>query len=276
MTTPTDWRALCAELLEALKNAIRVIYNEDGTKHISTADHVISKADTALAQSEPQGPTDDAELRTTYAIGAEARWREGFSEAWSLTDMERAAHTAGLRAVLTRYPRPTVQPEPVADGEVAEIVAELREIQDCFDIASGMEGWGPVITRAADLLERLAQPEPQGPIPEAELAAMWNQQADSFNQWESLDSGEQLAWAQARALARFGRPAIKPVPVSERLPGPEDCDAEGRCWWGVPAGIVDPDDDDDRASAAGWVLVAAMPHATHWRPHHALPVPTLN
>jgi hypothetical protein len=23
----------------------------------------------------------------------------------------------------------------------------------------------------------------------------------------------------------------QPVAVSERLPGPEDCDAEGRCWW---------------------------------------------
>jgi hypothetical protein len=49
----TDFRALCAELLEALENAIRVIYNEDGTKHISTADPVIAKADAALAQPEP-------------------------------------------------------------------------------------------------------------------------------------------------------------------------------------------------------------------------------
>jgi hypothetical protein len=63
----------------------------------------------------------------------------------------------------------------------------------------------------------LSQPEPQGPIPEAELAAMWNQQADSFNQWESLDSGEQLAWAQARALARWGRPAVKPEPQGPTL-----------------------------------------------------------
>jgi hypothetical protein len=57
--TPTDWRALCAELLEALENAIRVVYNEDGTKHISTADPTIAKADAALAQPEPQGPTDE-------------------------------------------------------------------------------------------------------------------------------------------------------------------------------------------------------------------------
>jgi hypothetical protein len=24
---------------------------------------------------------------------------------------------------------------------------------------------------------------------------------------------------------------LVPVPVSERLPGPEDCDDQGRCWW---------------------------------------------
>jgi hypothetical protein len=45
---------------------------------------------------------------------------------------------------------------------------------------------------------------PPKPIPTEELRAAWNQQADEFNQWESLDLGEQLAWAQARALDRFG------------------------------------------------------------------------
>jgi len=50
------------------------------------------------------------------------------------------------------------------------------------------------------------------------------------------EPGDDLAWAENRAaqdlpriravLARWGRPSIKPVPVSERLPGPEDCDEE--------------------------------------------------
>ena len=44
----TDFRALCAELLAELENAIRVIYGEDGTHHISAADAVIARADTAL------------------------------------------------------------------------------------------------------------------------------------------------------------------------------------------------------------------------------------
>ncbi len=42
---------------------------------------------------------------------------------------------------------------------------------------------------------------------------------------------ELCAFARA-VLARWGRTAAAPVPVSERLPGPEDCDAEGRCWLG--------------------------------------------
>ena len=56
---PPDFRALCAELLEALENAIRIIYNEDGTRHVSSADSVITKADAALAQPESQRPTDE-------------------------------------------------------------------------------------------------------------------------------------------------------------------------------------------------------------------------
>lgn len=33
------------------------------------------------------------------------------------------------------------------------------------------------------------------------------------------------------ALDTFGATSPPPVSVTERLPGPEDCDAEGRCWW---------------------------------------------
>ena len=87
----TDFRELCAELLEALENAIRVVYGEDGTKHISTADAVITKADTALAQPKPQGPTDE-ELHQL--------WQElyGFHEGPTSGEVAEIA-----RAVLTRW-----------------------------------------------------------------------------------------------------------------------------------------------------------------------------
>ena len=54
----TDYKQLCAELLDELKNAIRVIHREDGTRHIRSADPVITKADIALAQpAQPEGGT---------------------------------------------------------------------------------------------------------------------------------------------------------------------------------------------------------------------------
>jgi hypothetical protein len=41
---------------------------------------------------------------------------------------------------------------------------------------------------------------PPGPLSEDDLRRGWNQQADEHNQWESLETFEQLAWAQARAI----------------------------------------------------------------------------
>lgn len=47
-----------------------------------------------------------------------------------------------------------------------------------------------------------------GPLSEHKLREQWNQQADEHNQWESLDSDEQLAWAQVRAIARGRKAAL--------------------------------------------------------------------
>jgi len=70
-------------------------------------------------------------------------------------------------------------------------------------------------------------------------------------------------------LAKWGTLTPQPVAVSERLPGPEDCDAEGRCWWFSPA---DPPGD--------WYLDVPVPAKaipcygiTHWLPANALPAP---
>jgi hypothetical protein len=78
---------------------------------------------------------------------------------------------------------------------------------------------------------------------------------------------ELLVFARA-ALARWGRPAIQPVAVSDRLPGPEDCDLEGRCWL---CGKVEGD----------WRLIepanSGVPQLkycfSHWLPANALPLP---
>jgi len=68
-------------------------------------------------------------------------------------------------------------------------------------------------------------------------------------------------------LARWGRPTVEPVPVSERLPGPQDCDDQGRCWFGTPGSHV---------MDAYWVYRKAEHRQswdTYWTPHWALPVP---
>ena len=134
----------------------------------------------------------------------------------------------------------------------------------------------------------LAKPEPQGPTDERitsiakavqECARAWAPNARLLGNVRAEDIDD-LCNA---VLTRWGRPAIEPVPVSERLPGPEDCDAEGRCW------IFDP---GDRVSSPAWMLETteelewlktqnkekfvqtAQRGRLTWLPHWALPVPT--
>jgi hypothetical protein len=157
----TDWKALCSELLNALENAIRVIYREDGTKHISTADAVIAKAGAALSQPEPMAPTD---------------------EEWD---------------------------------------------------------------------------------------ALWDEEAEYFALY-----GEARRFARAAySLGRQHAPAA--IPVSERLPGPDDCDAEGRCWWFwgefwrfEAEGPGSPQWEKRQTYPCYWR------NPTHWIAAHDLPLPT--
>jgi hypothetical protein len=63
---------------------------------------------------------------------------------------------------------------------------------------------------------------PPGPLSEDDLRQRWNKQADEYNQWESLDSCEQLEWAQALAIwADRHAAALKAKPTAQR-PTDED------------------------------------------------------
>ncbi len=112
----------------------------------------------------------------------------------------------------------------------------------------------------------LAEPEPEGPtddeLLEVAAKALGYKSIPSDETCLTAEAGELLAYARA-VLARWGRPAIKPVPVSERLPGPEDCDAEGMCWWWCHR-------------HESWEFHSSQDHYMHWLPHWALPVPTPN
>ena len=96
---------------------------------------------------------------------------------------------------------------------------------------------------------------------------------------EPGEVAELVAWLRGTRAARLTRAAEllsqrhpTPVPVSERLPGPEDCDVEGRCWWGEPQ-IEDSHDatwnlctQDDAEEFCIWGTKCG------WLPFHALPL----
>ena len=115
-------------------------------------------------------------------------------------------------------------------------------------------------TLATEARAALAQPEPVAPTDEELISPiMWMIDECVYDN----DKGE-IAQSLRELIARWGTPAIQPVPVAERLPGPEDCDAEGRCWW------------HRYTPTKEWHLQRLRTgQYNHWLPHWALPVPTL-
>jgi hypothetical protein len=184
--------------------------------------------------------------------------------------------------------------------EYKQLCAELISIEDALssgnvqfsnqgqalDGYSALAAFRDVAARARDAL---AEPEPEGPTDEELLELMPEDLHKEFANWsriyaEHADIKPGLfrvvlnthAVDFARAVfARWGRPTPRPIPVSERLPGPEDCDAEGEVWaWRR----FDPEGDMDNGDH--WMLAF---HEwlededcgfTHWLPAHALPQPS--
>lgn len=166
------------------------------------------------------------------------------------------------------------QPEPVAPSEWHLLSFEQPSVNALceyichptnWEVIQGKGKWyeqanptvsgftyshGLFVSNPTQTLWRLAQPEPQPP---AAIVEMVNK------------------------LHQINNPAIQPVPVSERLPGPEDCNAEGGCWFWHPGHKEDDFID-------GWILLDSKWAGsrrdsddsliyTHWLPHWVLPVP---
>jgi hypothetical protein len=96
----TDFRALCAELLSEIQALRRAVADEVGCS--SPEASVIARARAALAQPEPQGPTDE-EIRDLW------NWAAGQDQGPWPTQQHCFA-----RAVLARWGRPAIEPVPVA------------------------------------------------------------------------------------------------------------------------------------------------------------------
>jgi hypothetical protein len=141
----------------------------------------------------------------------------------------------------------------------AELVKELHKHTSLYD---GHES--AMVTRARAALA--AEPEPVGATDE-DLWSLWVNRPHLTNTTPAAlracyDLGRQHGAAQPQATQPAAAPVVVPVPVSERLPGEGDCDAEGKCWlysaiteiwhyWRLPKQSL-------------W---------THWLPYHAIPLP---
>jgi hypothetical protein len=166
-----------------------------------------------------------------------------------------------------------LHPELKAAYGYVDRVLHTADIQSALGIPA-WHGWAlrEAFLAGCSHAAALAQPEPEG-VTDEELVNFRNRAtadccASRSNNGANLLSSDDLVACQAASLravlARCARPTIQPVPVSERLPGPEDWDGCGNCWWFRPA---------TRDDFPFWWLGGGDNVSTHWLPHHALPTP---
>jgi len=141
-----------------------------------------------------------------------------------------------------------------SDGEVVELTDEalylIRELRDqADDLSPSLELFG-LLHNAADLLDRA-------------VLARWSSQTTPVPVARLPENAQVIEPANHTILA----PIPTPIPVCERLPGPQDCDEYGHCWW------------YSRWQSA-WIVcdvAYGKRHRFHnWLPAHALPLPEVN
>jgi hypothetical protein len=194
----TDYRALCAELLAALDRQAATDPEADGglLRH---------RARAALAQPEP----------ASQAL-ADLAW----PDPTTITPCGMAINGRMYRLT------PMDEPEPRADGEVAELVTLIRQIALAWEPDACLLGnmTAGQLARAADLLESRGQPEPVGPTDEEITAWCWELsdlcragKSDEFWMLGDVQSDDINQIVRA-ALRRWGRPGITPIPCNETTP----------------------------------------------------------
>ena len=122
MTTRTDWRKTCAELIENVRYLIDCVDRDcfDPVALMECREH-LSQARTALAQPEPEGVglSDEKLLDLADDCGLEKQeittW-DGESRTvdhgWECTDAQLVTFATAL---ITRYAYPTIEPVPVSE-----------------------------------------------------------------------------------------------------------------------------------------------------------------
>jgi hypothetical protein len=229
----TDYKALCAEILKTLddyEGGLRVDW-----------DNWRERARAALAQPEP----------------VEDR----------VAELEAELERGRLRLAACGV---------VAMADTPESAARARDMPLDYHSAS-LDDVIRQVDALMELRSKLAQSEPVGPtfaeimeLAEDFFTFRGNSHGESFfaTDLTAKTDPAQASEAFARAvLERWGRPASAPIPISERLPVAEDCDAGGRCWFSSRLNANGRWNLEDRTSGLNsrWY--------SHWLPHWALPLP---
>jgi hypothetical protein len=161
------------------------------------------------------------------------------------------------------------------DSDYRALCAELVVIEDAMSGGSvqlssqgqALDGYAALAAFryiAAKARIALAQPEPVA-LTDDNLRGIFYRFCDRGDNGPPWIESEEFIQAARAVLACYGTPANEPVPVSERLPGPDDRDAEGRCWW------------HRYTPTKEWHLQRLrIGQYNHWLPHWALPTPGNN
>jgi hypothetical protein len=135
----------------------------------------------------------------------------------------------------------------------------------CAELVDALAEWRlgggpPEDTADADLIARartlLDQPAAESPA-DGEVAELQRWGVDHGAQpgrplLSPMEDGYWTPWHIAADLLQRQHP--QPVAVSERLPGPEDCDVQGRCWlWERDCGY-----SGCKWAESRWIAAAAL------------------
>ena len=218
----TDYRALVSELVDSVEVLLEM---RQCARPMRITEDRLNRARAALAEPEPQTPTDEELL-------AMRSWSShGPTFDSDLVDFGRRCYNLADRARAA-----LAKPEPPPDGEVVELCCALRD--KWLSLRMDQRN------RAADLLERLAVPGVMGPTNEELIKTYCDaRRAFYFEDAEGKSDQEDRKAATIHGLravlARWGRPTIKPIlsPGYERGDGSMDGAqmVEGEWWhpvWG--------------------------------------------
>ena len=159
---------------------------------------------------------------------------------------------------MTDQQHPITPPPELVEEWIAEVWHEGTPVQvsaSDLHLASKAAEWGARYGH---------QPAPAAEGEVGELVEFLRIYGDEvMDEYGDVGEHDQLTRA-AELLERQAAPV--PIPVSERLPGAEDCDAEGRCWLHLP----------DMGTEPLWRLTdpsLRSRYHSHWLPASSLPLP---